>query len=131
MLDASAVGEYLLGTELGRQVGTIIDSPDSNLNVPALCDIEVCSGMRRAVRHQWIDVARAVASLVAYLALPLTKHGHTLLIERTFELPENFSAYDAAYIALCERLGATLVTCDGRLTRGVQDHLDLNVVGVT
>jgi predicted nucleic acid-binding protein len=112
-------------------VSTIIDSPDSTLNVPALCDIEVCSGMRRGVRMGLIDIDRAVDSLVNYLALPLTRHGHTLLIERAFQLRDNFSAYDATYIALCERLGATLVTCDGQLTRGVQEHLALNVVGVT
>lgn len=39
-------------------------------------------------------------------------------------LRDNFSAYDAAYVALAERLDATLVTADQPLARAVQELLD-------
>ena len=65
-----------------------------------------------------------------HLALPLTRHDHRELLMRVFELRENFTPYDAVYVALAERLGATLVTCDLRVTRATQQLLDLNVVGV-
>ena len=37
------------------------------------------------------------------------------LLERMWELRHNVTAYDAAYIALAERLDAVLITCDARL----------------
>jgi predicted nucleic acid-binding protein len=45
-------------------------------------------------------------------------------------LRDNFSAYDATYVALAERLDAILVTGDAPLARAVRAHLDLEVVGV-
>lgn len=73
---------------------------------------------------------RAEVVLGDYLALRLRRHGHRMLAPRVFELRDNFTPYDAAYVALAERLGATLVTCDLRLTRAARQFLDLNVVGV-
>lgn len=37
------------------------------------------------------------------------------LLERIWELRHNITAYDAAYVALAERLDAVLVTCDTKL----------------
>jgi predicted nucleic acid-binding protein len=52
-------------------------------------------------------------------------------IDRVLALDPQVSAYDAAYITLCEELGATLVTCDDRLTRTTGERVDLNVIGVS
>jgi len=68
--------------------------------------------------------------LVDYLSLRVRRHGHRILAVRVFELRDNFTPYDASYVALAERLGATLVTCDMRLTRAARQFSDLNVVGV-
>ena len=38
-----------------------------------------------------------------------------MLLHRIWQLRHNFSVYDAAYIVLAEKLGAALVTRDGRL----------------
>ena len=69
--------------------------------------------------------------LAIYVNLPVVRHEHHSGLPRLLELLDRFSPYEAPYVALAECLDATLVTCDGRLTRGVQKHLALNVVGVT
>jgi predicted nucleic acid-binding protein len=73
---------------------------------------------------------RAALAFRRYASLPLSRHRHLGLIARTFELRRNFTAYDAVYVALAERLDATFVTCDLRLTRAARQFTDLNVVGV-
>lgn len=47
--------------------------------------------------------------------LPLTPYPHLALLPRIWELRHNFTAYDAAYIALAEALYAPLVTRDRAL----------------
>lgn len=38
-----------------------------------------------------------------------------MLLPRIWQLRHNLSAYDAAYVVLAEKLGAALITRDGRL----------------
>jgi predicted nucleic acid-binding protein len=115
VVDASAVGDFLRG--LRR------DLPEPPLHVPALCDIEVASHLRRLLRIGRLDVDRAAELVVLYLALPLTLYSHEALLGRVLELRDNFTAYDASYVALAEQLDTPLLTGDGRLARAVRRHL--------
>jgi predicted nucleic acid-binding protein len=45
------------------------------------------------------------------------RYPHATLTERIWELREDLTAYDAAYIALAEALDAPLITTDARLAR--------------
>lgn len=49
--------------------------------------------------------------------LRLTRYSHTPLVARIWELRNNLTAYDAAYVALAEALDAPLVTTDAKLAR--------------
>jgi predicted nucleic acid-binding protein len=51
----------------------------------------------------------------AKLAFPIRRYPHTALLDRIWALRHNLTAYDAAYVALAEALGAPLLTCDARL----------------
>lgn len=73
---------------------------------------------------------RAGEALANYVALPLRRHGHLLLLGRALQLRANFSACDAAYVALAERLQAPLVTADGRLARAARRHTEVEVIEV-
>jgi predicted nucleic acid-binding protein len=55
------------------------------------------------------------------------RYPHTPLAERIWDLRENLTAYDAAYIALAEALDAPLVTMDARLARapGIRAVIEL------
>jgi predicted nucleic acid-binding protein len=121
--DASAIVEYLLRTERATSIESVITGVDSDLHIPALCDVEVCSALRRALLENRISEERATEALADYLDLPLSRHGHLMLIERVLQLRRNFSAYDATYVALAEYLKATFVTEDRSLARAVRKFL--------
>src|SRR2546422_50404 len=47
----------------------------------------------------------------------VTRLRHTGLVAAAFELRMNYSAYDALYVAVAQRFGARLITCDSQLSR--------------
>ena len=59
---------------------------------------------------------RLAQAFTDFLDFPLTRYPHDPLLPRIWTLRDNFTAYDAAYIALAEVLNIPLVTCDARLT---------------
>lgn len=126
MLDASAVVDYLLRRGPTTAARDAILSGDL-LHVPALCDIEVASALRRLMHAGQLESQRAGHALRDLTGLPLTRHTHLPLLGRILELRDNFSAYDATYVALAERLGARLLTTDVRLARAVRAARDVTV----
>lgn len=126
--DASALVEYLLRTPRAVSIEDVLTATESDLHVPALCDVEVCSALRKLLLEGRMAEKRAEEALADYLDLPLTRHGHAQLLEHVLRLGKNFSAYDATYVVLAASLGSIFVTCDGRLARAVRDFFpDLHV----
>ena len=110
--DASAITELLLQTELGIRVERRIYRDDDDLHAPHLLDVEVLSALRRLVRGDEVLAERAEEAIEDLGLLRIIRHGHLDLATRAWELRQNFTAYDAVYLALAESLDATVVTCD-------------------
>lgn len=96
-----------------------------DLAAPELVDLEVMSVLRRRALEQR-RVVRAIEDLVE---LPLARAPHLPLLRRCWELRDNLTIYDAAYVALAEALEVPLVTADRRLSRaaGIRCPVDLLV----
>ena len=62
------------------------------------------------------------------LSLALARYGHEIPLPAIWEMRDNFSAYDAAYVALARELGATLVTRDARLAGAVGKRARVELV---
>ena len=120
VLDASALLELLLVTDKGSEVAERIAAPEETLHAPHLIDLEVAQVLRRYVARRQLDEARASQALEDLRDLDLNRYPHDVLLGRIWELRHNASAYDAAYLALAEALGAPLLTSDARL-RDVPD----------
>jgi len=120
VVDASALVEFLLRTPAAEVLDPVLTDADADLHVLALTDLEVVSVLRRLARRKPADVPRLEQALADYLDLPLTRHGHVAFLPRCFDLRDVLSAYDAAYVALTEGLGASLVTTDRRLARAAE-----------
>lgn len=88
-----------------------------DLAAPELVDLEVASALRRLLGAGALDARRARLALVDLVEVPMARAPHRPLLARAWELRDNLSVYDAAYVALAESLEATLVTADARLGR--------------
>lgn len=124
--DASATIDFLLA--FPGMLGAHLD-PQTEVHVPELHGVEVLSALRRLVLRGTLSAARAEQALADCRDLAWTRHPHTPLLHRAFELRDNFSAYDAVYVALAEGLGARLATTDAKLAEAVRAHGFAEVIG--
>jgi len=118
VLDASVVVELLTNGILADSIRIELARRNESVSVPHLIDVEVISALRRLVAGQRIDSHRSQQFLAELVALPAERYSHTPLIGRIWELRHNFTAYDAAYIALAEATDSVLYTCDEKLRKG-------------
>jgi predicted nucleic acid-binding protein len=128
VVDASALLEVLLRTPLGMTVEARLLGTTRTLHAPHLLDVEVAQVVRRFALAGEIDGERAEAALDDLMAFPIRRHPHGLLLSRVLALQNNFSAYDAMYVALAEALDAALVTHDRRLATAARRHARVELV---
>lgn len=103
--------------------------PYATLAAPEHLRLEVIQVLRRHARSD-LGGAQAAAAVGVVRQLPLKVVQTTDLIERIWELRDQLTAYDAAYVATAEHLAAPLLTRDkgllaqaGRLRCEVVDPL--------
>lgn len=118
VIDASAEVAVLLnvGLEVER-IRERIARPGETLHVPHLFEIEVLHALRGLSLRGAISTERANLALSRLRDTQFTRYPHTSLMGRVWDMRENLTAYDAAYVALAEALNAPLVTTDARLAR--------------
>lgn len=118
VLDASVVVELLTNGPLAESLSQEMAMSGEAFVVPHLLDLEVVSAFRKMVAGQRIDSHRSEQVLTGLAALPAERYSQLPLLGRIWELRHNFTAYDAAYVALAELTDATLYTCDEKLLKG-------------
>lgn len=120
VVDTSIVGSFVLpdeGESLAPEtVNRLFDSP---LIVPHHWRLEIANMLRTAIRRQRIDVAQRTAILhrLAMLEVIVDWPGQDMVWTAILALSDRFglTPYDAAYLELAQRHGASLATLDRRL----------------
>ena len=115
VIDSSAVIEVLLRSQIGIEIEERILSPFENLCAPHLLDLEIAQVLRRYCASGDMSPERGQNALDDLKDMPITRYPHDIFLSRIWELRNNITAYDAAYVALAEALPAPLFTCDKRL----------------
>ena len=98
------------------------------LAAPHVVDLEVVSAMRGRVRRGALSQARALAAirdLDDFMIDRVSGHGQ---LARIWELRNNLSPYDAAYVVLAELLDVVFVTADARLATAPGIRCDVEVL---
>jgi predicted nucleic acid-binding protein len=98
------------------------------LIAPHLIDLEVASAWRRLASAGQLDQRRVTLALADLDSLRLERAPHGPLLGRCWELRDNLTIYDAAYVALAELTAATLLTGDVRLARSPGINCDVEVI---
>jgi len=118
VLDASLVVELLINGPLADPIRDDLAKHSGSLGCPHLIDVEVASALRKITAGRHIDSHHSGRLLEELAQMPVTRYPHTPLLRRIWELRHNFTAYDAAYIALAELTNSTLYTSDEKLSKG-------------
>ncbi len=116
VIDSSALVEYLIGTDtISERVRA--RCARERLAAPYAADLECVSSIRGMVLGKKLPADEGKRALRSLNALKLRRYAHKPLLPRIWELRDNMWPYDAAYVALAERLGVELVTTDGKFAR--------------
>jgi predicted nucleic acid-binding protein len=99
-----------------------------SLVAPELIDLEVASAWRRHAAHGRMPERRAARALADLKAMPLLRISHRILALRCWELRDNLTPYDAAYVAVAELFEALLLTADVALSRAPGIRCDVEML---
>lgn len=127
VVDASVLAVALVDDDLAgdsaraRLGGQVIAAPD-------LIRLEVMSVIRRQVAAKRLTLRRADLALGDLAETPMRVAPHAPLMPRIWELRQNVTVYDAAYVALAEALDVPLVTGDARLSRAAGPRCRIEVL---
>lgn len=101
---------------------------DEELAAPELIDLEVVSVLRRQLSAGTLDARRAQFAVDDLWDLPMQRASHRPLLARCWELRDNLTIYDAAYVALAEALECALVTADTHLANAPRVRCPIEVL---
>jgi predicted nucleic acid-binding protein len=111
ILDASAVIEFLLRAESVPELTTALLDVET-IASPVILDLEILNVLRRQIQDKRVTTLRAEQALELYWALPFERFDTSLLVNKIWQLRNNFTSYDASYIALSEFLEVPIYTKD-------------------
>lgn len=126
VVDASVATEAVAGSS-ERNLRALSRISSEAALAPHVLDLEVASALRGLVRRGELAEPLARSGLRHLAVLPVARVPHGPLLERCWELRDNVTVYDAAYVALAEATGATLLTSDQRVAQapGIRCKVEL------
>jgi predicted nucleic acid-binding protein len=127
VVDASVFTAFYISDDPRRDAVVSRLAVGDALFAPAHLDAEVVSALR-GLAIESADVSQFVPGALAHLAdFPIRRMPLAPLLGRMWELRDNVTPYDAAYVALAERLDSPVLTCDVRMSKatGTRCRFDL------
>jgi len=117
VLDASAFALLFTGSDPRADEADRVLRADPVWVVPEQWHVEVLAVIRRLLLGGKLDPGQADAAVAALATATVAVTPTAPLLGRMWQIRDNLSAYDAAYVAAAEVRDATLVTADARIAR--------------
>jgi predicted nucleic acid-binding protein len=127
VLDTSGVVDFLIGDQSHADVAQLFRQ-EGTAAVPDLVVFEVLAVFRRQVQQQGMDPGRAQWAIEDLGDLPLEIFPVLPLRVRVWELRDNFTAADACFVALAERLDEPLATKDRHLATAARTQTGIQII---
>jgi len=115
VIDASVLAAFYAADDPRRHQVMQRLAAGHALFAPAHLDAEIVSALRGMARRSPILQRTAPDALRHLAGFPIRRMPLAPLLERMWQLRDTVTPYDAAYVALAERLDGSLITCDGKL----------------
>jgi predicted nucleic acid-binding protein len=106
-----------------------IEMPSGQYFAPDVIDLEFAYVIRKLVLRGALSTNAATEQIYSWATNDLIRCPHTALLPRIWQLRDNITPYDAAYVALAEHLGLPLVTADHRLAKSASQYCEVLTVG--
>lgn len=123
VIDTSVVIAALAGHEASRQVIT-----EARLVAPHHIDVEVAHAVVGLLRGGKLGEDAAQGVISAWRRLAVDRVAIAPLLPRVWELRENLTSSDAAFVAAAEANGIPLVTADRRLATAAGPRCAIHLV---
>ena len=128
VVDASALLQVLLRTPTTNAVEDRLVASRQTLYVPHVLDVEIAQVIGRYAAKGALGGERGREALADLADLPMRRYPHDFLLPRIWDLRNNLTAYDVAYVALAEVLEVPLVTRDRRLAATAGHHAQIDLL---
>ena len=128
VVDASVWLELLVSRTRRSAIAQRLRRSEGDWLAPAHVDLELAQVLGKAIRTRRLERPVGDAAWARFRRIELRRFPLLDLAPRIWALRDAISAYDAAYIALAEREGAVLLTCDERLARTVGHQATIEVL---
>ncbi len=128
VIDASVLAEALTGSGPISDAARAELATDSRWAAPAILKTETLSVIRGRLIGKKITQHAADEAMADLLTVVIDRIDEDCLLPRMWELRDNMTCYDAAYVAAAEALGCPLVTTDGKLSRAIGPKCQIKIV---
>lgn len=129
VVDASVLANVLGDDGADGHTARIALRSAGDFAAPDLIDVETVAVLRKRWLAGSISDARFETAITDLQEMDFERVPARRLMRRAFELRENVTAYDAAYVALAESLACELVTADRRLAGATGPRCSIRTVG--
>ncbi len=130
VVDASVLANAIADDGIDGRVARDELRRAEGLAAPDLVDVETVAVLRKRWMAGSIAGTRFAAAIDDLVDLELDRYPVLQMMRRVFELRDTVTPYDAAYVALAEGLGVSLVTADEKLSRAPGPICEIKLLAV-
>lgn len=127
VVDASFILYIFLDSAADPSYLNLIETK-GDLIAPHLIDLEFINAIRKQLRLKLISEKRATQALADFNELVLERVATNHLNLSIWNMKDNFTPYDASYVALAEDYQIPFLTRDQKLASAIKAHTKVELV---